>query len=38
MYGINGFNFSDNKLILNMKKFTTNRGPDAEGIYISMNI
>ena len=34
MCGINGFNFSDNKLILNMKKFTANRGPDAEGIYI----
>ena len=34
MCGINGFNFPDNKLIHKMKKFTANRGPDAEGIYI----
>ena len=38
MCAINGFNFPDRELILKMKKFTSNRGPDAEGLYIDSNI
>ena len=38
MCAINGFNFPDNNLILKMKEFTSNRGPDAEGLYIDENI
>ena len=38
MCAINGYNFPDNNLILKMKEFTSNRGPDAEGLYIDENI
>ena len=38
MCAINGFNFPNRELILKMKKFTSNRGPDAEGLYIDSNI
>ena len=38
MCAINGFNFPDRELIFKMKKFTSNRGPDAEGLYIDSSI
>ena len=38
MCAINGFNFPDKELILKMKEFTSNRGPDAEGLYIDENV
>ena len=38
MCAINGFNFPDKELIFKMKQFTSNRGPDAEGLYIDSNI
>jgi len=38
MCAINGFNFPDKDLIFKMKEFTSNRGPDAEGLYIDDNI
>lgn len=38
MCAINGFNFPNKELIIKMKEFTKNRGPDAEGLYIDDNI
>ena len=38
MCAINGFNFPDKNLILRMKQFTSNRGSDAEGLYMDENI
>jgi asparagine synthase (glutamine-hydrolysing) len=38
MCAINGFNFPDRNLIFKMKQFTSNRGPDAEGLYIDGNV
>ena len=38
MCGINGFNFSDTKLLRKMEKFTLQRGPDANGYYVDENI
>ena len=38
MCAINGFNFPDKELIFKMKQFTSNRGPDAEGLYIDDSI
>ena len=38
MCAINGFNFPDKDLIFKMKQFTSNRGPDAEGLYIDDSI
>ena len=38
MCAINGFNFPNKELIIKMKEFTANRGPDAEGLYIDDNI
>tara|TARA_B100000900_G_C20587184_1_gene720082 strand:+ start:864 stop:2645 length:1782 start_codon:yes stop_codon:yes gene_type:complete len=38
MCAINGFNFPDKNLILKMKQFTSNRGPDAEGLYMDENV
>jgi len=38
MCAINGFNFPDRNLIFKMKQFTSNRGPDAEGLYIDENV
>ena len=38
MCAINGFNFPNKELIIKMKEFTANRGPDAEGLYIDNNI
>ena len=38
MCAINGFNFPDKELIIKMKQFTSNRGPDAEGLYIDDNV
>ena len=38
MCAINGYNFPDKNLILKMKEFTSNRGPDAKGLYIDENI
>ena len=38
MCAIIGFNFPDRDLILKMRQFVSNRGPDAEGIYIDENM
>ena len=38
MCAIIGFNFPDRNLIFRMKEFVSNRGPDAEGLYIDENI
>lgn len=38
MCGINGFNWSDEKLIESMNKAVRHRGPDGEGIYVDDNV
>ncbi|MDO8499685.1 MAG: asparagine synthase (glutamine-hydrolyzing) [bacterium] len=38
MCGINGFNFSDEKLILEMNRLTSHRGPDETGFWLGKNI
>lgn len=38
MCAIIGFNFPDRDLILKMRQFVSNRGPDAEGIYLDESI
>jgi asparagine synthase (glutamine-hydrolysing) len=37
MCGINGFNFSDEKLIRKMNDTTKHRGPDDDGFFVSSN-
>jgi len=38
MCAINGFNFKDQELILEMNKATKHRGPDGTGIFIDENV
>ena len=38
MCGINGFTFYNKKLIHQMKLFTVNRGPDADGVFLSEDV
>lgn len=38
MCGINGFNFSDEGVILKMNHSIKHRGPDAEGVYVDKNV
>ncbi|MFA5743343.1 MAG: asparagine synthase (glutamine-hydrolyzing) [Candidatus Nanoarchaeia archaeon] len=38
MCGINGFNFSNNKIINNMNLSLKHRGPNGKGIYVDKNV
>ena len=38
MCGINGFNYSNPELLGKMEKFTSQRGPDANGYYYDQNV